>query len=188
MNQQELPSSIPGKDGVLKITDSDFSFLDLIGHKIDLSFNDRKFSDYPDDVLVFAFYQNYLVMTKHKTRGLELPGGKIHLGEYPLQAVFRETWEETGGILNSIQQIGEYIIRDYKGKDRIKSIYYGRITRFSNLPDGFETNGFELLSLPVNAQKDGFSPLVRDYVFTLTLEYLKSIKFGFYGDNRDVRL
>lgn len=151
----------------------DFSFLDLSGHQIDLTFDPAKFSPHPQDILVFGFYQNYLVMTKHKTRGLELPGGKINQEEYPLQAVLRETWEETGGIINSVQQIGEYIIRAYQGKDRIKAIYYGIITNFTKLPEGFETNGFDLLSLPVNTQQPGFSPLVRDDVFDLTINYLE---------------
>ncbi|MBD2545536.1 hypothetical protein [Planktothricoides raciborskii] len=57
-----------------------------------------------------------------------------------------------------MQQIGEYIIREYQGKDRIKAIYYGIISKFTKLPEGFETDGFELLPLPVNTQQPGFSP------------------------------
>jgi len=138
---------------------SHLTFLDLSGYQIDLTFDSTKFYTHPQDISFWILPKlSGDDKTKHKTRGLELPGGKINQEEKPLQAVLRETWEETGGIINYVQQIGEYIIREYQGKDRIKAIYYGIISKFTKLPEGFETDGFELLPLPVNTQQPGFSP------------------------------
>lgn len=61
-------------------------------------------------VLIFAFYQGKLVLVRHNCRGWELPGGNREEGESVIQTVIMEMYEETGGELDSIERIGQYLI------------------------------------------------------------------------------
>src|SRR5215813_189208 len=73
------------------------------------------------------------------------PGGLIEPGEQPADAAVRETWEETGLLVELTGVLGVYggpdLIIDYPNGDRaayIGTIFRGRIVGGSLRPDGDE--------------------------------------------------
>ena len=73
------------------------------------------------------------------------PGGLIEPGEQPADAAVRETWEETGLIVEITGILGVYggqdLIIDYANGDRaayIGTIFRGRVTGGDLRPDGEE--------------------------------------------------
>lgn len=147
-------------------------FNDLAGKKVTLTFDRSFFSPAPKHVLVFAIHEGKLVMTKHKRRGWELPGGKVNPGEQVEEAAFREMWEETGIILSAVERIGEYIVEQGGGRQIIKAIFLASVDRIEPLPSGFETEGYKLFPLTVDTKGEGFSPYVQDGVFAITRDYI----------------
>lgn len=143
--------------------------------KIYLTFDVQDFLD-PGYVLVFAFYKNQLLLTKHKKRGWELPGGKREKDESPISAAIRETYEETGAELSAIKHIAQYRIESPSAEIQIKTIYLADVWCFHDLPNGFETDAIKLVSeLPTSESIKNdpyFSPLLKDDVYRLTRQYV----------------
>ena len=64
-----------------------------------------------DDLPITDFSGNQeWLMVKHKSRGWELPGGKIQRGEDPEEAIIREVFEEAG--ITSYVREGPYEYED----------------------------------------------------------------------------
>src|SRR5205823_130549 len=75
-----------------------------------------------------------------------MPGGLIEPGEQPADAAMRETWEETGLLVEVTGILGVYggsdLIIDYPNGDRtayIGTIFRGRVVGGNIRPDGEET-------------------------------------------------
>lgn len=139
--------------------------------RIELTFESRSFKN-PGHVLVYAFYENQLLFTHHRQRGWELPGGKCHAHERPIDAAIREVYEETGAVLSSLQPIAQYRIIHPKEALQIKTIYAACIQKIHPLPIQFETDGRQLLC-PVPhpdhiLNHADYSPLLKDDVYRLT--------------------
>jgi len=147
-------------------------FLDRQGNQVVLTFDQSQFQT-PGHVLVVPVWKGKLVMTNHKKRGIELPGGKIEAGETPLAAAVREVYEETGASLQSIQLVGQYAVA-WNGGEMIKSIYAAEVAELLPLPAETDTFGAIVLEeLPVQYRHDpAFSDLVKDEVFPRTLQFL----------------
>ena len=56
-------------------------FRDYYNNEVHLSFKDHPFSEQPKHVLIICRYQGKWLLTRHKERGLEFPGGKVEEGE-----------------------------------------------------------------------------------------------------------
>lgn len=127
----------------------------------------------PAHVLIVPFWQGKLVFTRHKVRGIELPGGKMEPGETPLAAAVREVFEETGASLSAIHLIGQYIIGE--GENTIiKSIYRAEVESFLPISFQSDTDGPLIYSeIPFYVKdRDDFSPYMRDDVYPRLLEIL----------------
>ncbi|WP_329609975.1 NUDIX domain-containing protein [Microaerobacter geothermalis] len=115
---------------------------------------------------MFPLYLGGVVMTNHKIRGLELPGGKMEEGEIPVQAAIRETFEETGAVLEEIKWIGQYQVYQRNGEGLlIKSIYLGQVEYFMPLPPDSEALGYEIFHDKPQVEEPKFSFIVKDDVF-----------------------
>lgn len=156
-----------------------FHFAGAYGGKVDLTFDAAAVRD-ANAVLVFAFYRGHLLMTKHKLRGWEVPGGKVEQGEWPSQAALRETYEEAGAEIDGLEWIAQYIVTQANEEPLFKSVYIARINRMHPLPDGFETEEIRLYDeppLPPEVQHSReFSPIVQDQVYSRILEHLSHIQ------------
>lgn len=74
--------------------------------KLDLNQNTPKH----DHVLMLTKYKDQYLLTHHKKRGIEFPGGKVNQGESTIDAMHRELYEETGAKAKSYKMIGTYTV------------------------------------------------------------------------------
>lgn len=141
------------------------AFQDVNGCEVKLSFQKNAFTQEPEHVLVICqFYQQWL-LTKHKKRGFEFPGGKREAGETLEEAANREVFEETGAILKSLEHLGEYKVSGDQGSF-VKAIFYGEVEKLQPTSDYFETNGPVLVSgdLLSLRMQDSYSFIMKDRV------------------------
>lgn len=115
-------------------------FTDVNGGIVKLAFEQNVFSMKPAHVLVICKLGEKWLLTKHKKRGFEFPGGKVEQGETLEEAARREVFEETGATLDELQYIGEYEVT-LNGESFVKAIYYGNIGNIEEKLDYLETKG-----------------------------------------------
>lgn len=148
--------------------------------RVTLTFEREQFQD-AGYVLVFAFHRGRLLLTRHRKRGWEVPGGTRERGEWPIQTAIREVYEETGGEVAAIEPLGQYVIETPNERTMVKTIYLADIARLHPLPDGFETEEIRLFDdppAPEQVQADaGFSLILKDDVYRLALEKLQGHRF-----------
>jgi 8-oxo-dGTP diphosphatase len=151
-----------------------YRFIDYYHNEVQLSFEDHPFSTDPKHVLVICRYQDKWLLTKHSDRGYEFPGGKVEENETAKEAAIREVKEETGGIVNTIEYIGQYKVM---GKEKIivKNIYFAMISELKDQDDYFETFGPVLLQeIPQTVKKDKqYSFIMKDDVLQRSLAEVK---------------
>lgn len=149
------------------------TFIDYYRNEVKLSFQDHPFCKYPKHVWVICKFNEKWLLTKHKERGFEFPGGKVEEGETAKEAAIREVKEETGGLVDRISYIGQYYVVGKTG-DTIKNIYYAHISQLVNQETYFETDGPLLLeTIPKNVRYDRrYSFIMKDDVLTKSLDYI----------------
>ncbi|KYD22268.1 MAG: nucleoside triphosphatase YtkD [Caldibacillus debilis] len=150
------------------------SFFDLRGQLVRLAFGENPFPQEPKHVFVLCRYRDRWLLTDHKKRGWEFPGGKIEAGEDAKDAAVREVYEETGGVVDRLVPIGQYQVFDER-EAFVKKIFFATIREIRQRPHYHETNGpllvdEETLAKPLN---DRFSFLMRDSVVAESIRYLK---------------
>ncbi|GAM16441.1 RNA deprotection pyrophosphohydrolase [Mesobacillus selenatarsenatis] len=150
------------------------NFKDINGGEVTLSFQENAFEKSARHVLVICKYQGEWLLTKHKVRGLEFPGGKKEKGETLEDVARREVMEETGAVLNKLISIGEYQVSD-KEDSFVKRIFYGEVERILPQDDYLETGGPVLVSgnLLMERMKDEYSFIMKDDVIKHSLEFLQ---------------
>ena len=153
-------------------------FKDFYKNEVKLSFENHPFSKSPKHVWVICRYKGKWLLTKHKERGLEFPGGKVEPGESAEEAAIREVHEETGGIVEQLHYVGQYYVdgrKDYV----IKNVYFAKINRLIEEETYHETHGPVLLTeIPDNVeQNQSYSFIMKDQVLDHTMEYIKKNKF-----------
>ncbi|MEJ8544561.1 NUDIX domain-containing protein [Brevibacillus borstelensis] len=155
-------------------------FVDDFGAAVTLTFDPAVFRQRTaKHVLIFPFWNGKLVFTRHRTRGVELPGGKVEPGETSLAAAVRETFEETGAVLEAIERIGQYTV----GGKMVKDIYIARVLLLEKHPTGTDVEGviwFDEIPEAVKGQKP-FSRYMYDDVYPLTLQYVRGHPFLISG-------
>ncbi len=141
------------------------TFYDYYNNKIQLSFEDQPFDLDPKHVWVICRFEKKWLLTKHKNRGLEFPGGKVEQNEQPKQAAVREVLEETGGEVDQIKYIGQYFVSGKREK-LAKNIYFAIVKKLKEQDSYYETEGPVLLNqLPGNIKSnERYSFIMKDDV------------------------
>ncbi len=137
-----------------------FFFKDLNGTQVTLSFEPNTFSIPAKHVLVLANRENNWLMTRNPERGLEFPGGKVEEGESLIEAVRRETFEETGATLTNIEWFAEYVVHD-KVPFR-KVVFLAKVSHLHDIDEAFETDGREWLTIEEFKQSTQLSFHMKD--------------------------
>ncbi|MBM7600737.1 8-oxo-dGTP diphosphatase [Virgibacillus halotolerans] len=150
-------------------------FKDYYNNKVKLSFDDHPFSKSPKHVLIICKHNNRWLLTSHKERGLEFPGGKVEIGETAKQAAIREVMEETGGHIDSIDYIAQYYVAG-KSDTVIKNVYFANIDELTKQNTYYETEGPVLLKqLPANVRYNSlYSFIMKDDVLEYCMNFIKT--------------
>jgi 8-oxo-dGTP diphosphatase len=150
-------------------------FRDQNGAQVLLSFGENTFGAVVKHVLILSKYKNGWVLTKHKERGLEFPGGKVEHGETLEEAATREVYEETGAIIHKLLKIGHYEVRN-QGQSFVKAIYYAEIKELINKEDFLETDGPVFIDDPLLRDRftNEYSFIMKDLVVEKSLNYVQT--------------
>lgn len=152
----------------------EYTFMDYYKNKVKLSFADEPFGKNPGNVWVISVYDGKWLLTKHKTRGFEFPGGNVEAGEVAVDAAVREVLEETGGIVKELHYVAQYKVLG-KADTIVKNVYFAIIDRLEDQPTYYETNGPLLLEkLPADIRRNRrFSFMMKDDVLPLCVEAIQ---------------
>lgn len=115
-------------------------FFDVNGNKVEMSFWRGAFSQQSRHVLVICQYDEAWLLTNHKIRGLEFPGGKREHGETLEEAAKREAFEETGAIFEELRYLAEYKVSE-GNEPFVKTVFWGKVKELEKTDSYFETNG-----------------------------------------------
>ncbi|GAA0431148.1 MAG: RNA deprotection pyrophosphohydrolase [Bacillota bacterium] len=150
-----------------------YTFRDYYNNEIKLSFDYLPFSKNPKHVWIVCKYRGQWLLTKHKDRGLEFPGGKVEEGETPEEAAIREVKEETGGLVKNMNYMGQYFVSGKK-EDVVKNVYYASIQALEKQDTYYETDGPILLeTIPLNVKyQNCYSFIMKDDVLEHCIQYI----------------
>lgn len=96
-------------------------------------------------VLLFAFFGDRVVLCDIEGRGWSIPSGHLQQGETPEEAIRREAQEEAGIILDKIQPLGVYVLREADGSQWYAPVFVGEVAHFTTIPDSSESHGVLLI-------------------------------------------
>lgn len=149
-------------------------FFDQNGNKVELTFKQGAFENEAKHVLVICKYGDKWVLTQHKVRGLEFPGGKCEPGEMLEEAARREVFEETGAVLVTLKWLGEYKVTDSKGSF-IKAIFFANVVKVEASNTYYETNGPVIVEGDLLNMRFGkeFSFIMKDQVVEECLKLIQ---------------
>ncbi|WP_337018549.1 RNA deprotection pyrophosphohydrolase [Oceanobacillus massiliensis] len=150
------------------------TFRDYYNNEVRLSFDDHPFSKDPRHVWVICRHKGKWLLTKHKERGLEFPGGKVEPGETAKEAAIREVMEETGGTIQQIDYIGQYLVEG-RNATVVKNVYYAKVDKLTEQETYFETDGPILLNYIPGKVKyiKKYSFVMKDGVLENCMKFLK---------------
>lgn len=147
-------------------------FTDRNGATVRLLFKRNAFSQVANHVLVLCKFKDKWLLTKHKQRGREFPGGKREDGETLEEAAKREVFEETGAIIKELHFVGEYEVIN-NDTTFVKAIFFAFVTCIEEQGHYFETDGPILISdeeLRVNRMSTEYSFIMQDDVVWRSIE------------------
>lgn len=114
-------------------------FEDLQGANVELTFGPNEHKIESRHVLVVIKQADRWLLTKHRVRGIEFPGGKAEIGETIERAAIRETLEETGVTIENVHSFAEYVV--FTEPPFCKAVFTGDITHIENDYTLLETEG-----------------------------------------------
>ncbi len=121
-----------------------YVFTDLQGERVELTFGRNPYEMPARHVLLLLKNNGKWLLTKHRTRGIEFPGGKAEKGESIEVAVIREAYEETGVVVSNIVQFAEYVV--HSEPSFCKAVFTGEVVEVEENPTLYETEGAVWLS------------------------------------------
>ncbi|PKH08678.1 RNA deprotection pyrophosphohydrolase [Planomicrobium sp. MB-3u-38] len=143
-------------------------YTDLNGFTCRLSFEKDAFQVESRHVLIIAKFKGKWLLTEHKERGLEFPGGKAEAGESLAEAAKREVYEETGAVIDELEWFAEYLV--HSEPPFSKTVFTGTVAAVDEI-DLMETNGAVLVdSLDLDSD---FSFLMKDEGMKQIMERVK---------------
>lgn len=143
-------------------------YTDLNGFACRLSFERDAFQVDSRHVLVIAKFNGKWLLTEHRERGLEFPGGKAEAGETLMEAAKREVYEETGGVIENLEWFAEYLVQSKPPFS--KTVFTGTVAAIDGI-ELMETNGAVLVeSLDMDS---AFSFLMKDEGMKEIMERVK---------------
>lgn len=151
-----------------------YTFKDYYQNEVILSFSKEPFMKNPKHVWVICSYKGKWLLTHHKERGYEFPGGKVEENEITSDGAIREVLEETGGLVSNLHYIAQYKVKG-KSATIVKNVYYAEIEKLVKQHTYYETDGPNLFgSLPKNIkERNDFSFIMKDEVLTYCLQKVK---------------
>ncbi|WP_180955292.1 RNA deprotection pyrophosphohydrolase [Peribacillus deserti] len=148
-------------------------FIDKNGCIVSFSENNQEFLARSGHVLVICIYEGKWVLTQHKIRGWEFPGGKVEEQESVRDAAEREVYEETGGVSGTLFYLGSYHV-DCGGSSFYKSVFFTVLKSLETRGNYYETDGPLLVArLPENLTGDDrFSFIMKDRVIPVCMRLI----------------
>lgn len=150
------------------------TFIDKNGYYVEMSFEQGTFGKRPEHVLVICRDQNAWLLTKHRHRGVECPGGKKEPGETIEEAAKREVAEETGAVVSALYFIGEYCVY-VPEKPFVKAVFFAHIKAIEKKKNYLETDGpyYETGDLSRVRFQEGYSFLMKDKMISYALNEVR---------------
>lgn len=133
-------------------------FIDSEQHEVILNLQKKQPS--AKHVLMITTYHNHYVLTKHKQRGYEFPGGKVEANETTIEAMHRELLEEIGGKAKTYRYIGAYTVMSEEPFE--KDVFEVEIENISPQNDYYETDGPCIVSSLDDIEEQDKSRLLKD--------------------------
>lgn len=159
-------------------------FNDIRGNMVRLEFKKNAFSSPPQHALIICSFKNNWLLTNHKKRGFEFPGGKAENGETIEETALREVFEETGAVLKALYYIGEYEVREGE-HCFVKAIFYGEVEEFKQKESYLETEGPVLIDGDILTLRHGleYSFIMKDMVVEKSISYIReAVKEGLLNE------
>ncbi len=152
-------------------------FLDENGNPVELSFSPYAFEEEAKHVLVICQYGEEWLLTNHKERGLEFPGGKMESGETLEEAARREAFEETGAILGELKFIAEYKFTDPM-RSFVKAVFWGKVIQVEETTSYHETNGPVIVKGDILQHRlgDSYSFIMKDQVVERCVQFIQKLQ------------
>ena len=150
-------------------------YKDPNGLFVDLQFKEQIGAQHAKHVLAIPIYNNQIVLTHHKIRGIELPGGKVEKNETNKEAVIRELYEETGAKAKCAMFIASYIVHDKIPFD--KDVYIVNVEEIFEKNDYLETYGPIIVDNINEVNEEDKSFLLKDKAILTCLERVYELGF-----------
>ncbi|SER92834.1 NUDIX domain-containing protein [Psychrobacillus sp. OK032] len=148
------------------------NFQDLNGIQVELSFEKGILPIKAMHVLVIAKHEEKWLLTKHPTRGIEFPGGKVEENETLNAAAVREVLEETNVEIVNLEWFAEYMV--HEKNPFCKAVFIAEVGYIHEERANYETDGAMWLTMDELSNCENLSFHMQDQGMQAMLEKVKN--------------